>query len=399
MAAEDRLVDHAAREVVAAAAIRQNLKGIDLAHFLLTALSVEHKVAKLVGSTDECQFKILGYDVGVQGGTPHFPDACRVDVVGEHEYAFLAGRRLMVDLLMDPASILPPPEGPNPIWRAVQIEKFVSRVRELGLSAPPANEDRLGESGDLAISHGEAMTDVRGGESKKWSVARFRVVHRGLVYRCRFVRTTKDEYGIGYEEPDVIECDPRFATAPSGSVRYIAPKPALWGRRGASSPKHVVTPFGHTVDHVRYGDMGFRIQTPYDLLAAIKRYSAAWKAGPQKSPETFMALVELLGMRGWFERYGQTHAWRCTRERHDSSVDVFFHKQEDGTLKAKLQFSFAESTIGCRPVWIRTPRRFYEVIRDTYWGGPDGRKRYKPGDVAPWVAAMREDRPEDDGIG
>lgn len=397
MVSSGRCGDHAARELLYLSARKQELSGLELAKLILSAARHEHRVVTLVGESDECQLKLGVHDVGIQGGTQHFPGACQVVAInGNAEYAFVAGRRLLIDMLMEPDAVLPPKEGVTPIWRARQIERFVDRAREIGLVAPPIDVDRLEETEPFGISYGDAMTDVRGGDAFKWSVARFRVLHRGLVYRCRFIRTSDPE-AMKFEDPDFVECDPRFATAPSGSVRYVAPNPETWGLRGTCEYPFV-TPFGHTVDHVRHGDMGLMIQTPYDLLSAVKAYSSAWLAGAQTSPAMFMDIVKILGMRGWFKA-DDNGRWYCVYERFGSTLDVSFHANGDGTVKAKLQYSFAGSDHGCEPVWVRTPRRLFEVVRDSFWIGDDGRERYRPGDVPPWIAAMREKRPHDDGIG
>lgn len=400
------LADHAAREVVFLAAKRQGLTGIEIIELILSAMSHEFRTKELVTKSRECQFSLLGYEIGVQDGHPDTPDACVVDaILGEVDYGAVAGRRWLIDLVMDPSSILPPPGGPTLAWRTAQIERFVSRTREIGLAAPPVNEDKLEETYPLGISYGDAMTDVRGGDARKFSVARFRVLHKGLVYRCRFNRPEPD--GCVLDGPDYVECDPRFATAPSGSIRYVAPPPSTWGFRGRSPSRPVITPFGHVVGHVSHGDMRWRIQTPYDLRSAIRAYSSAWKSGPQRSPSEFMRLVGKLGMDQWFERRPfrtesgalDERFWRCRYERFDCTLDVEFVQQEDGTWKAKLQFMFAGSSSGMPPVWVKTPRRFYEIVRDSLWIGVDGRKLYRPGEVPPWIAAMKEERPKDDGVG
>lgn len=402
MKVEGRLRDHAAREAVYLSAKKQGLKGLDLVTLLLSSLSHEHRVAKLVDNVPECQFKLHGHDVGIRGGHLTIPNACEVMAIqGDNEFCFVAGRRLLIDMLMDPASVLPPAEGPTEAWRRSQIERYVALARELGLVAPPINTQKLGEWGALGISFGEAMTDVRGGDSQKWSIARFRVVYRGLVYRCRFVKPSDSE-DKGFDEPDSVECDPRFATAPSGSVRYVAPRADHWGKRGAPPRRGAIRPFGHVVGHVQRGDMALKMQTPYDLLSAIRAHSSAWRAGPQRSPTRFMKIIERLGMRGWFApSKSRKNVWHFVYEKFNSSLDVIFHEQENGSWKAQLQFTFDGAPIDGRDgsVWVRSPRRLYELVRDSYWIGADGRKLYKPGDVPPWVAAVHEERPVDDGVG
>lgn len=410
MSSDGRLGDHAAREIVYLAAKRQRLSGLELVDLLLKNMDVRYGVEPLHRNHYVCSLTVLGYKVSIEERHLPFKRTCSVDAISEDstvDYGFVAGRRLLIDFLMDPSSHLPPPGGPpTAAWRTAQIERFVYRAREIGLEMPPVNEERLGETHPLGINFGDAFTNVRGGESLKWSTARFRVVHRGLVYRCRFINSCNPDYDPRLLGPDFVECDPRFATAPSGSVRYVAPPPSCWGLRGGHRPR-LVTPFGHLVNHVSRGDTKWVIQTPYDLRSAIRRYSSAWKAGPQRSPTDFMRLVKRLGMGDWFNirpvrmegDNRKDRFWCCRYERFGCSLNISFHEQPDGMWKARLQFTFAEMTTGLPPVWIKTPRRFYEVVRDSLWIGSDGREEYRPGSVPSWIAAMREKRPEDDGVG
>jgi hypothetical protein len=396
MVREGRLKEHAVRELVFRAARRQGLRGDDLLALLLERMGIESRLVSLVGKTYERQFKLMGRDVGVQDNT-----VWRLGKVSDvtvcwgdaHEYAFVGGRRLLIDMLMDPEATLPPEKGVTDSWRIASIERFVDRAREIGLTAPEVGREKNGEEGGLAISFGEGMTNVRGSGSTVWSKARFRVTRKGLVYRCRFSDVSDPEQ-FGFYEPDLCECDPRFATAPSGGSRYVAPLPKRWSFRGV--PPDTITPFGHVVRHVEWGDMGHRLQTPYDLRSAVIAHSTAWLAGPQPTADKFMRLVSRLGLGDWL-RHDPTapHAWRSIHERDGVSFDVEFVNCGD-LVAAEVHFSIEGSRRG--HVVVDTPRRLYEIVRDTLWCDPDGREQHDPRNVAPWTAAVNEKTPTDDGI-
>lgn len=365
----------------------------------------------LLSDGDGAMVKLPNYKLLVHGAVAETNlDVCRFRAKSRsHELSGFCGRRLLLDMILSPRTALPSPKIPLSIWRARYIERFVKEVRRIGLKAPPISHS-LGED-ELGISHGDQADRIRrfGPHS---SVARFRVVHRGLVYRCRFVRH--------HSSFDYVECDPRFATAPSGSRRYTMPPRTDWAYRTKIQDIHhppaitwLSEPFSFFVRHVETQGTGLVLQTPYDLLEGIRSFTAAWKAGWQPTGEAFMATLGSLGMdtgpgdmnarptkaggTGMFARV-EPNRWSLRFDQWMFSADISFEQADKGVV-AVVQFLHRWQKYSHRGVVrVHTPRRLYQLIRDTFWDGNDGRKRYQ-GNGMNWIAAMREAIPVDDGVG